>query len=431
MSNPQLNSTAKSWDITASRVYSNTNSTLTLEASGSANLLLKTNTNTIIDADPIGNVTFTNPPICSVYPPTISSQLVNKQYADSLTAPIGAQGASGPTGATGAQGVPSGAQGSPSGAQGSNGAQGANGQQGGNGAQGMNGSQGAQGSGIQGATGNQGGQGVQGSQGSNGAQGATGNQGGQGAQGSTGGTGNQGASGSLWSLSTDGNGNFTFGGGGTSYSVALSSTIVNVAGISLSGNLTMPGGDVLLNTGNQIQFFGGTYTFQFSGGAFQLSDSLRVPLAPAVGTGQLVYGNTNASGTSVLYGVASSERYKTNIQPLDDTDEILSVQPVYFHYKDKDGNAKKEKRIGFIAEEMAENELGKYFLVRTPEGIVDGINPELMIPAYASAMRVLKTRINNLEKVLQDLKDEQDAENAFYEQTISDLESIMLPQQNI
>ena len=235
-------------------------------------------------------------------------------------------------------------------------------------------------------------------------------------------------------MTTNANNNFTFGGAGSSRTIGLSSTIQNVTGIQLSGNLTNTGTNLFLNAGNTINFYNAsysTYTLQYTGSSFAMSDSISVPLGPQGSAGVQVYGNTNASGTSYLYYIPSSERYKTNIEPLPDNDDILNVQPVYFHYKDASGNAMEPKRIGFIAEEMAENKLGNYFVVRTKEGIIEGINPELMIPAYASAMRVLKTKINNLEKVLQDLKNEQDVENAFYEQTISDLESILLPQQNV
>jgi hypothetical protein len=156
-----------------------------------------------------------------------------------------------------------------------------------------------------------------------------------------------------------------------------------------------------------------------------LQDSISVPLSTASEPIQ-VYGSTNALGTTILYYYSSSERYKTNIQPFPDNDDILNVQPIYFNYKDASGNVQDQRRIGFIAEEMAENEFGNYFVVRNPKnGEVDGINPELMIPLYASAMRLLKSRINDLEKTLQDLNHEIESENLFYEQSISELEALI------
>jgi hypothetical protein len=58
MSNPQLNKVGKNWDITASRVYSNSNTNLTLDASGNASVFLKTNGTTKLTIDGAGLTTF-------------------------------------------------------------------------------------------------------------------------------------------------------------------------------------------------------------------------------------------------------------------------------------------------------------------------------------------------------------------------------------
>jgi Collagen triple helix repeat (20 copies)/Chaperone of endosialidase len=434
--NQQLNVTTKSWDIIASRIYSGTQANLTLESSGTANVLVKTNGNVIVTGDPTGNVTFKNTPICSVLP-VINPQLVNKAYMDKLfnSGPQGPQGSQGVQGAQGFQGS--------AGLQGAQGAQGSMGVQGLQGAQGSVGAQGAQG--FQGSAGLQGAQGFQGSaglQGATGAQGATGNQGATGPQGST---GNQGASGSLVSFVTDSNNNLSFTGNGTSsVTINLSATIGSptpIAGIQSSGNLYFSGLNIYLNAGNPINFknaSGTTYVFKYTNTTdtytpvtcFAMSDSLKVPLITSSG-GVAVYGNpTAASPTSstLLYYNASSQRYKTNIQTLPDSDSILDIQPVFFNYKDASGNAIGKRRIGFIAEEMAENELGNYFVVRDAEGLPEGINYELTIPLYASALRFLKTKINDLEKTLQDLNDEIETENLFYEQSISELETLLQSQ---
>jgi hypothetical protein len=436
MSNAQFNTTYKSWDIISSRVYSSVNANLTFEAFGNANLQEKTNGNILVIADSTGNVSFTNTPICSVQP-VYPSQLVNKQYADSLTNPIGSQGAQGFQGAQGNQGTqgPQGFQGN-QGSQGSKGLDGLNGNPGPTGSQGTQGSQGFQGSqgsqGSQGAlgpNGNPGSTGTKGGIGDKGAQGPQGFQGSIGPQGSQGSVGIQGTTGQSLILATDADNNLTFP---TTTKVSLAASIgsvTSISGITITGDLTLTsGGNLNLSYGQGIYFLNASnvpYLFQHTSGAnnsFALQDSISVPLSTA-SEPVLVYGSTNAIGTSILYYVASSERYKTNILPISDNDDILNVQPVYFNYKDASGNIQYPKRIGFIAEEIAENEFGNYFVVRKPTGEVDGINTELMIPLYASAMRLLKLRINDLEKVLQDLKDEMEAENLFYEQSISELEA--------
>ena len=60
MSNEQLNSTLKSWDIIASRVYSAVNANLVLEASGTSNLMLKTNGNIVVTGDSTEMLIFQN-----------------------------------------------------------------------------------------------------------------------------------------------------------------------------------------------------------------------------------------------------------------------------------------------------------------------------------------------------------------------------------
>jgi hypothetical protein len=58
MSNPQLNKVGKNWDITAARVYSNSNTNLTLDASGNSSLILKTNGTNRLTINGTGLITF-------------------------------------------------------------------------------------------------------------------------------------------------------------------------------------------------------------------------------------------------------------------------------------------------------------------------------------------------------------------------------------
>jgi hypothetical protein len=434
MSNAQLNSTLKSWDIIASRVYSAVNANLTLEASGTSNLILKTNGNIIVTGDSNGNVTFSNLPICSVYPPTISSQLVNKQYADSLSGPQGTQGAQGPEGAQG-QGGAQGAQGiggpagfdggqGPAGPGGPAGAQGAQGGGGAVGAQGPGGSVGAQG--AQGGGGSVGAQGPGGPAGFGGSQGPAGPAGFGGEGGPAGPDGPAGPAGPAGPslLLTTSNPGISIGGTSPNYSLSLPFDVTNLLGIITDNNITTSG-DMYLNNNNRITFDSGVryFVYETSGSNFVMNDSLSVPLVADTSLTPRVYGKSLALGSIKLYYIPSSVRYKENIYPVPDNDEILKVQPTYFHYKDPSGNALPEKNIGFIAEEMAENEMGNYFVVRDAEGVVDGINPELMVPLYVSAIRVLRSNINTLEKSLQDFTNDIEIEYLSCEQSITELEA--------
>jgi hypothetical protein len=415
MSNTQLNSTNKSWDIIASRVYSGINANLTLEASGNANLQIKTNGNILVSADPIGNITFTNPPICSVLP-FINSQFVNKQYADSLVGPQGAQGAQGSQGAQGTLGA-QGTQGS-QGLQGTIGDQGLAGQNGSQGSQGTIGAQGSQGAeGTQGSIGNQGFAGADGTAGTTGGKGATGGQGSQGPQGfqgSQGIIGSQGITGSIGatggpsnfttSLTPYNNLKFSYNSSTNTETISLypplyldsinTSSYTNTGAVNLASN----------STGSQLFFTNGTTGTMYYNisSTFTLTKPLSIVLQgpntfPDPSNNYVARGTT---GGIPLYCLASSIQYKTNIERLLDNYEILNVQPVYFNYKDTNENPIEPKRIGFIAEDMAKNELGNYFVPRNEDNLCETIDYDLLAPLYASALRLLKTNINNFENDL-------------------------------
>ena len=419
--NQQLNATTKSWDIIASRVYSGINANLTLEASGpTANLLIKTNGNVVVTADPTGNVTFTKPPICSVLP-VVPSQIVNKQYADSLvtTGATGAQGAQGAQGFNGAQG--------PSGAQGSIGSQGAQGPGGGVGAQGAQGGGGA--TGAQGPGGGQGAQGTQGGTGGPGGQGAQGGGGGGGLQGAQGAQGAQGGVGGPTTFSTNGRSNISYaytpGLPAVSTSVAINIfPPVKLSSISV-GSVYISDNAGLSNTAGRLRFPDNAHSLYYDTAAstFRITYDLAVPLVAGSG-GYAVLGTIATQGTAggvPLYCNTSSLRYKTNIEKLPDSDEILKVNPVSYNFKDSNGNPKPGKHIGFIAEEMAKDELGNFFVVRNSDGSCETINYGFLIPLYASASRTLKTKFNSLIDEFEKLKENHKTQMSIYEKRINEL----------
>jgi len=448
MSNQQLNVTTKSWDIIASRVYSGVNANLTLEASGpTANLLIKTNGNVIVTAGPTGNVTFTKPPICSVLP-VIPAHLVNKQYADSLIAsgsqgPQGAQGSQGIQGPNGLQGIPGnkgstgnqGAQG-PQGSQGANGAQGAQGAQGSVGGQGSQGSQGANGAqgaqGFKGSVGGQGPQGLQGSVGGAGPQGFQGPDGGVGPQGFQGPVGTQGTAGTNLTLSS-GN-NTSVSQSGNQGQVSLTASLTNVTSTIYATRLDPD--NIKVNSGGSINFsassgsttYNKTFSYDAANSRFIMNDKLKVPLnlikAPATEPSGAVFLRGATTGRTLFY-VSSSEKYKTNIQPLPDSDVILNVRPAIYNYKDKNGNPEEKKYIGFIAEEMAEDERGDYFVYRDENtGSIETVNYELLAPLYASATKALKSKVIKLENDLEILKESQKLKRNSYLKRIIELENL-------
>ena len=170
------------------------------------------------------------------------------------------------------------------------------------------------------------------------------------------------------------------------------------------------------------------YRFYFNGSNFVMSDWLKVPLnTPGTGGATVRWPSTSGG---ILSQLSSSQRYKTNIEPLLDTDSILNIQPVYFNYKDASGNALEKKYLGFIAEQMAENELGNYFVVKNDDNTIETINYDLLVPLYSSALRTLKTRLNNLISDFETLKENQKIKIASYEERINALEIIKQNQES-
>jgi len=100
-----------------------------------------------------------------------------------------------------------------------------------------------------------------------------------------------------------------------------------------------------------------------------------------------------------LFASTSSAVKKANITSLVDSTNILDVRPVSYNPIAPNGELEKT-HIGFIAEEMAENELGDHFVIRDENGVPKSIQYELMIPLYASAMRALRARVAELEKTV-------------------------------
>jgi len=101
----------------------------------------------------------------------------------------------------------------------------------------------------------------------------------------------------------------------------------------------------------------------------------------------------------------SSERFKTNIVYMEDTDAILDVNPVSYHDKaDYEANGEESPRqYGFLAEDMASNPEGISFVVHNGADAETIQYERLVVPLF-SAMRKLRSRIDELEARLAELE---------------------------
>jgi hypothetical protein len=121
-----------------------------------------------------------------------------------------------------------------------------------------------------------------------------------------------------------------------------------------------------------------------------------------------VYQGTAPTGilVSQIYAHTSSRKYKENIITIPDSDEIINVRPVSFQTK-ADIEAIGEgapTQYGYIAEEMAENPVGMKFVNYNQDGSAEAVQYDMLAPAFASAMRAIRTRINQIEERLAELE---------------------------
>lgn len=95
----------------------------------------------------------------------------------------------------------------------------------------------------------------------------------------------------------------------------------------------------------------------------------------------------------------SSERYKTNIVYMNDSDDILDVAPVSYHDKVHYAEVGEEspRQYGFLAEEMAENVDGKDYVVHNEDGSPEAVQYSRLVVPLHSAMRKMRSRIDELE----------------------------------
>jgi hypothetical protein len=123
-----------------------------------------------------------------------------------------------------------------------------------------------------------------------------------------------------------------------------------------------------------------------------------------------MYGTTSGSNVRYynnrLYYYSSSEKYKDDIQLLDDNfDKILDAQPVSFIDK-----VSGERNIGLIAEDM--EDLGLEHLVVHRDGEPDGVKYELVSLYLLETIKELKATTEQLTR-----------ENQVFKQRIDALES--------
>ena len=127
----------------------------------------------------------------------------------------------------------------------------------------------------------------------------------------------------------------------------------------------------------------------------------------AAGSGTTVV----ADGNGKLWKSSSSQKYKTNIEPLDaDTDAVLNLRPVKFQWKTTG-----QEDIGLIAEEVEQqlNDLVIYDNEGRPDAVkYDKVALHLLgvVKAQQEKIAQLEKRLENLENTTQQIKTAKEAQ---------------------
>jgi len=204
-------------------------------------------------------------------------------------------------------------------------------------------------------------------------------------------------------LGTDTAGNYVAGVTSANSLIAVSGSGAEGASVVLTGDLTPTFTSV--STGTLSVSGAATFTDDVNLGN-DTADLIRATNLYATSTitnsrdVRIFFGAT--SGDRVqwrLFQDSSSLRYKTNIVDLPDSESILDVVPITYHDKIQFDELGEEspRQYGFLAEEMAENIDGQSYVVYNEDGTPEAIQYSRLVIPLHSAMRKLRSRIDDLE----------------------------------
>ena len=182
---------------------------------------------------------------------------------------------------------------------------------------------------------------------------------------------------------------YTGGAGAADSSVSLT----ELMRIYTSGNMKLAGS--LYLTGNTS----GSYLWNNGGWIRVGHSSYGLIVDGWISVGNLSSGSTNIciDGSNRLSCQSSSERYKENIDTLEDCSWIYDVRPVNFDWKDKERAEREGRQFGLIAEEVAKIYEGLTFSVNDR---IEGVHFHMLAVPMLVEMKKLRTRVGQLEKQL-------------------------------
>jgi hypothetical protein len=184
-------------------------------------------------------------------------------------------------------------------------------------------------------------------------------------------------------LGTDTNGNYVA-------SVSSANSLIVVSGSGVEGAAVTLTGDTTPAFTSSTLCSAGVVSATSLSGTSNITNSQDVRIFFSTGGGL---------ATWRLFRDTSSERYKTNIVYMDNSDDILDVNPVTYHDKAhyEEVGEESPRQYGFLAEEMAENVDGKDYVVYNEDGSPEAVQYSRLVVPLHSAMRKMRDRIDDLE----------------------------------
>jgi hypothetical protein len=201
-------------------------------------------------------------------------------------------------------------------------------------------------------------------------------------------------------LGTDTTGNYVASITSANSLISVSGSGAAGAAVTLTADTTPSFTSITTTSGAELA---GTVDLNSNVSATSLSQTSNITNSRDV---RIFFGTGGGLAQWRVFQDSSSERYKTNIVYMDDSDAILDVRPVSYHdkahYEENDETS--PRQYGFLAEDMAGNFDGRDFTVFNEDGTPEAIQySRLGVPLH-SAMRKLRSRIDELEARLAELE---------------------------
>ena len=204
----------------------------------------------------------------------------------------------------------------------------------------------------------------------------------------------------ILTLGTDTNGNYVGGITSANSLIAVSGSGGEGTTVTLTADTTPTFTSITTTSGAELA---GSIDLNSTVSATSLAQTSNITNSRDV---RIFFGTGGGLAQWRVFQDSSSLRYKTNIVDLPDSDAILDVTPITYHDKldYEERGEESARQYGFLAEDMAENIDGQSYVVYNEDGTPEAIQYSRLAVPLHSAMRKLRSRIDELEARLAELE---------------------------